>query len=1038
MSLSAVSIRRPVLAIVMSLTVVLFGIIGFTYLGVREYPSVDPPIVTVSASYTGANAEVIESQLTEPLEESISGIAGIRTIKSTSTEGRSIITVEFELGVDMEAAANDVRDKVSRAVRLLPPDADNPVVMKADADAIPILFLNIKSDKRDLLELTDIARNVFKERVQTIPGVSEVQIWGSKIYAMRLWMDPAKLAAYRLTPLDVRTALLRENVELPSGRIEGETTELTVRTMSRLQTVEEFNDLIIRESEGRVVRFRDVGRAELGPENLRTVLKRDGIPMVGVTLIPRSGANYISIVNEFNRRVEDIKRDLPEDIELGLGFDSSKYIRDSIAEVAQTVGLAFLLVFLVIFLFLRDLRTTIIPMISVPVSLIGSFFIMYLAGFSINVLTLLGIVLAIGLVVDDAIVMLENIFAKIEGGMEPRQAGIRGSAEVYFAIISTTVALAAVFMPVIFLQGLTGRLFREFGIVLAGAVLISSFVALSLTPMMSTRLLRTMQKHSPFYYKTEPFFSRLTQGYRRSLEWFMKRRKVAFGVLGISMVAIVGFGMMLPSELAPLEDRSGMRIIATAPEGATFEYMESYMNALIEATKRSVPEREAIISVTSPGFGGGAVNSGFMFLILQPPSERERSQQQVAMQMSGIVQQLTGARGFVAQDQSIGTRSFGLPVQFVLQAPNFQKLKEKLPDFLAEAQQNPVFQFVDVNLKFNKPEVRVEINRDRARTMGVGAADIAQTLQLAFSGQRFDYFIMNGKQYQVIGQVDRANRNTPLDLRSISVRNTRGELIQLDNVVTLVEESSPPSLYRFNRYVSATVSAGLAPGFTMGDGINAMREIADKVLDDSFSTALDGQSKDYEESSSSLAFAFLLALVLIYLVLSAQFESFRDPFIIMLTVPMALGGALLSLWYFGQTINIFSQIGQIMLIGLVTKNGILIVEFANQRKAQGLSLLEAIQDASVARFRPILMTSLSTILGTLPIALALGAGSESRVSMGIAVIGGLIVASILTLYVIPAMYSFVSKAGKTVSNVEDVLAPKVEEPATVYESTMAK
>lgn len=1033
MSLSAVSIRRPVLAIVMSITIVLFGVIGFTFLGVREYPSVDPPIVTVSASYTGANAEVMESQITEPLEEAISGIEGIRTLKSTSTEGRSIITVEFELGIDMETAANDVRDKVSRALRLLPPDADNPVVLKADADAIPIVFLNVKSDKRDLLQLTDIAQNVFKERVQTIPGVSEVQIWGSKIYAMRLWMDPAKLAAYRLSPLDVRNALLRENIELPSGRIEGMTTELTVRTMSRLRTVDDFNDLIIREVDGRVIRFRDIGRAELGPENLRTILKRDGIPMVGVVLVPRSGANYIAIVNEFNRRVEEIRRELPEDIELGLGFDTSKYIRESITEVAQTVGLAFLLVFLVIYFFLRDLRTTIIPMISVPVSLIGAFFIMYLADFSINVLTLLGVVLAIGLVVDDAIVMLENIFAKIESGMPPREAGVRGAAEVYFAVISTTVALAAVFMPVIFLQGLTGRLFREFGIVLAGSVVISSFVALSLTPMMSTRLLRAHAKHSPFYVRTEPFFRRLTGAYRSSLEAFMARRTLAFLILGLSMVAIVGFGILLPSELAPLEDRSGVRVIATGPEGATFEYMESYMSRLIDEVRRSVPEREAIISVTSPGFGAGAVNSGFMFVILKDPDERDRSQQAIASQLSGITRELTGARAFVTQDQSIGTRSFGLPVQFVLQAPNFEKLRATLPRFMAEAQQNPVFQFVDVNLKFNKPELRVEINRDRARTLGVAAADIAQTLQLAFSGQRFDFFIMNGKQYQVIGQVDRENRNKPLDLKSIYVRNSRGELVQLDNLVTLREESSPPSLYRFNRYVSATVSAGLADGYTLGDGIEAMRDIARRVLDETFSTALDGPSKDYEESSSSLAFAFVLALVLIYLVLSAQFESFRDPFVIMLTVPMALAGALFSLWYFDQTINIFSQIGQIMLIGLVTKNGILIVEFANQRKAQGLSILEAIQDAATARFRPILMTSLSTILGTLPIALALGAGSESRVSMGIAVIGGLIVATALTLYVIPAMYSYISREGKTVSNVDDAISTDVKSPEPEYD-----
>ncbi|MDH3253274.1 MAG: efflux RND transporter permease subunit, partial [Ignavibacteria bacterium] len=696
----------PVLAIVMSITVVLFGVIGFSYLGVREYPSVDPPIVTVVAEYTGANADVIESQITEPLEESISGIAGIRTLKSVSREGRSTVTAEFELGVDLEVAANDVRDKVSRAVRLLPPDAENPVVLKADADAIPIVFLNVQSDRRNLLELTDIARNTFKERLQTISGVSEVQIWGSKTYSMRLWMDPKKLAAYSLTPLEVRAALLKENVELPSGRIEGASTELTVRTMSRLQTAEEFDNLILKELGGRVIRFRDIGHAELGPENYRTVLRRDGIPMVGVVLIPRSGANYITIVNEFNRRVEDIKRELPSDVSLGLGFDSSKYIRESIAEVAQTVGLAFLLVFLVIYLFLRDLRTTIIPMISVPVSLIGAFFIMYIADFSINVLTLLGIVLAIGLVVDDSIVMLENIYAKIEGGMPPKDAGFRGSKEVYFAVISTTVALAAVFLPVIFLQGLTGRLFREFGIVLAGSVIISSFVALSLTPMMATRILRPKQKHSRFYYRTEPFFARLNNAYRGSLEVFMHRRWLAFVALGASTLMIVAFGLVLPSELAPLEDRSGMRVIATGPEGATFEYMDFYVTNLVRAVKDAVPEREAILSVTSPGFGAsGSVNSGFMFLILKSPDTRDRSQQEIAGQVSGLVSSFTGARGFVAQDQSIGRRGFGLPIQFVLQAPNLEKLKSVLPKFTEAAQQHPAFQFVDLDLKFNKPEV---------------------------------------------------------------------------------------------------------------------------------------------------------------------------------------------------------------------------------------------------------------------------------------------------------------------------------------------
>ncbi|MEE9186746.1 MAG: efflux RND transporter permease subunit [Bacteroidota bacterium] len=1039
MSLSSVSINRPVLAIVMSIAVMLFGIIGFTFLGVREYPSVDPPIVTVIASYTGANADVIESQITEPLEESISGIAGIRTIKSTSREGRSTVTVEFELGVDLEAAANDVRDKVARAIRLLPPDADNPIVLKADADAVPILFLSVWSDKRDLLQLTDIARNTLKERLQTIPGVSEVQVWGSKTYSMRLWMNPAKLAAYRLTPIDVRDALLKENVELPSGRIEGLSTELTVRTMSRLRTVEEFNNLILNEVGGRPIRLRDLGYAELGPENYRTILKRDGIPTVGVVLIPRSGANYIAIVNQFHERIEDVKRDLPPDVQLELGFDTSEYIRESIAEVVQTLGVAFILVFLVILFFLRDFRTTIIPMITVPVSLIGSFFIMYIADFSVNVLTLLGIVLAIGLVVDDAIVMLENIYAKVEKGMERFEAGLRGSREVFFAIIATTAALVAVFLPIIFLQGLTGRLFQEFGVVLVGAVIISSFVALSLTPMMATRILGTKQKHSRFYYRTEPFFNRLTNLYRTSLETFMRRRKLAFVIMGLSVIMILGFGFLLPSELAPLEDRSTIWFFITGPEGATFEYMDVHINALTEAVKEAVPERRVVYSVTSPGFGAAtSVNSGFMVLILTDPEERERSQQEIAIQLSGMVTQMTGVRVFVWQDQSIGRQSFGLPVQFVLQSPNFEGLKEILPKFLEEAGKHSAFQFVDFDLKFNKPEVRIEINREKAHALGVSALDIAQTVQLAFSGQRFDYFIMNGKQYQVIGQVTRENRDEPSDLKSLYVKSGTGELIQLDNLVALTEESSPPQLYRFNRFESATVSAGLVEGHTIGEGIEAMREVANDVLDESFSTALDGSSKDFEESSATLEFAFILALVLIYLVLSAQFESFRDPFIIMFTVPLALAGGLAALWYFNQTLNIFSQIGQIMLVGLVTKNGILIVEFANQRKAQGLSRLQAIQDAAVARFRPILMTSLSTILATVPIALALGAGSESRVSMGIAVIGGLLFASILTLYVIPAMYSYLSKKGKVASSVTGTDLAEKEKTLELAESNAPK
>jgi multidrug efflux pump len=1014
MGLWSLSIRRPILSIVMSLVILIFGIISYFYLGVREYPAVDPPVVTVTTTYPGANPDIIESQITEPLEESISGIAGIRTITSVSSYGRSTIRVEFTVDQDLEAAANDVRDRVSRAIRLLPPDVDPPVVQKVDADAFPIIVLTVQSDKRSLLELTDIAINVFKERLQTIPGVSEVRIWGEKKYSMRIWMDPVKLAAYHLTPLDIRNALARENIELPSGRIEGRTTELTIRTIGRLQTPEDFNNLIIKESEGKIIRLRDVGYAELAPENIRTIMKgKGGIPQVGVAIIPQPGANHINIANEFYKRVEQLKKEIPPDIQLGIGFDTTKYIRKSVNEVRETILIAFGLVVVIIFFFLREWRATLIPIIAIPVSLIGAFFVMYVAGFSINVLTLLGLVLAIGMVVDDAVVVLENIYSKIERGFNPYEAGIRGTKEIFFAVIATTIALVAVFMPVIFIQGFTGKLFREFGVVIASSVVISSFVALTLTPMLSVRFMGK-RGHSKFYHKTEPFFNRLINSYRKSLDKFMEKRWIAFVIMGVSAIAIVIFGLNLPSELAPLEDRGMLTVNATAPEGTSYYQMSKYMDEILNLVETNVPEAEAIFAITSPAFRGTGSNTGFIRIRLSERDKRKRSQQQIADELTAKLRQLTGVRAYVSQDQSIGIARGGLPVQFVIQAPNFEKLKQVLPKFIDEASKRPEFTVVDVDLKFNKPELKVKVNRERAKALGVSVADVAQTLQLAYSEQRLGFFTIGSKQYQVIGSIIRESAEKPADLKSIYVRNNKGELIQLDNLIILEEDVNPPQLYRFNRYISATVSAGLAPGKTIGDGIKAMNEIAEKILDETFSTDLSGPSRDYAESSSSLAFVMLLALILTYLVLSAQFESFLDPFIIMFTVPLALAGALFSLWYFNQTLNIFSQIGQIMLVGLVTKNGILIVEFANQRKAMGLSKIEAVKDAAAQRFRPILMTSLTTILAFVPVALALGAGAESRKSMGIAVIGGMLFSTILTLYVIPAIYSYLSSEKKRI------------------------
>ncbi len=1023
-SLSSVSIQRPVLAVVLSLVIIIFGIIGFNFLGVREYPNVDPPVVTVTTNYTGANANIVESQITEPLEESINGIAGISSITSVSADGRSNITIEFDLGVDMEGAANDVRDRVSRALFQLPQDIDqSPTVAKADADTNPIIAINVKSQERNMLELSNFAETVLKERLQTISGVSEIIIWGQQKYSMRLWLYPDKLAAYQLTPLDVQNVLIRENVELPSGRVEGANTELSIRTMGRLANVEEFNSLIIKESGNNIVRFRDIGRAELGPENLRTILRRDGLPSVATAIIPQPGVNQIAITDEVYKRIEAIKKELPGDLELAVVFDTTQYIRASISEVKETIFTSFVLVVLIIFLFLRDWRSTIIPTLTIPISLIGTFFIMYLMGFSINVLTLLGVVLAIGLVVDDAIVVLENIYAKIEAGMPPLQASYQGIREIFFAVIATTVALVAVFLPVVFLQGLTGRLFREFGIVVAGAVVISSFVALTLTPMLSSRMLKRSERPNWFYRVSEPFFVKLNKLYENSLSAFLSAKWLALVLMLGSLGAAYYFVSVLPSELAPLEDRNNFRVLATGQEGATFEFMDDYVKELSAFIEKEIPEREGYITVTSPGFGTSSVNSAFSRILLVEADKRSSSQQEIVDRITPKIRDLNSARAILIQEPSIGDRRGGLPVQFVLQASTLEQLKEVLPAFVQKANESGKFPFVDVNLKFNKPEIKITIDRERARNLGVSVSDIAQTLQLGLSGRRFGYFIMDGKQYQVIGQIERSDRNEPLYLRSLFVKNNRGEMIQLDNLVSLSEESTPPQLYRYNRYISATVSAGLATGVSLGEGLSTMKSIADEVLNDNFNTTLSGSSKEFSEGSSSIIFAFLLALVLIYLTLAAQFESFIDPFIVMLTVPLALAGALFSLWYFSQTLNIFSQIGMIMLIGLVTKNGILIVEFANQRKLEGLHRNDAVFEAAVSRFRPILMTTLSTVLGILPIALALGAGSESRVSMGIAVVGGLIFASLLTLYVIPALYVYLSpkEAKKPVALEEEVL-----------------
>ena len=1001
MNISELSIRRPVLATVLTIIILLFGLIGYTTLGVREYPSVDNPIISVTCSYPGANAEVIENQITEPLEQNINGIPGIRSLSSTSQQGQCRITVEFELSVDLETAANDVRDKVSRAQRYLPRDCDPPTVSKADADASPILMVAIQSNTRSLLELSEIADLTVKEQLQTIPDVSSVSIWGEKRYSMRLWLDPVKMAGYGITPVDVKNAINDQNLELPSGSIEGNTMELTLRTMGQMHTAKEFNNIILKEQNGQVVRFSDIGYAELGPADIKSYMKMNGVPMVGVVVIPQPGANHIDIADAVYERMEQMQKDLPDDVEYTYGFDNTRFIRASIAEVESTVYEAFVLVIIIIFLFLRDWRVTLIPCIVIPVSLIGAFFVMYVAGFSINVLTMLAVVLSVGLVVDDAIVMTENIYIRIERGMKPFEAGIEGAKEIFFAVISTTITLAAVFIPIVFMEGTSGRLFREFSFVVAGSVIISSFAALTFTPMLATKLLKHREKQNWFYRKTEPFFEGMNRVYSRSLNAFLRKRVIAIPFTIITLVLIGYLWGEIPAEMAPLEDRSQINIRTRAAEGSSYEYIRDYTEEINTLVDSIVPDAAFVSARVSSG-------SGNIQITLKDIKERDYTQMQVAEQISKAIRTHTKARSFVQQQSSFGGRRASMPVQYVLQAVSIEKLQEVLPEFLAQVYDNPTFQMADVDLKFSSPEMRVTINRDKAGTMGVSVRDIGETLQYGLSGQRMGYFYMNGKQYEILGQINRQQRNQPANIKSIYIRSDKGEMIQLDNLVEFIEAVAPPKLYHYNRFISATISAGLAEGKTIGDGLDEMDKIAANVLDDTFRTALSGDSKEYRESSSSLMFAFILALVLIYLILSAQFESFKDPFIIMLTVPLAIAGALVFMYFGDITMNIFSQIGIIMLIGLVAKNGILIVEFANQKQEAGEDKMQAIRDAALQRLRPILMTSASTILGLLPLAFASGEGANQRIAMGVAVVGGMLVSTFLAMYIVPAIYSYIS------------------------------
>jgi multidrug efflux pump len=1015
MNISELSLRRPVLAIVLNIIIIVFGVIGFKFLGVRDYPAIDPPNISVRTSYAGANADIIETQITEPLEKAINGIAGIKNITSSSSNGTSNINVEFDLGVSLEAAANDVRDKVSQAQRSLPPDLEAPpVVTKADASSDPILSMTVQSTTRNPLQITEYANNVLVERLQTIPGVSGIQIWGEKRYAMRIWIDPTKLTAFGLTPGDVQTALLRENVELPSGKIAGNTTELTVRTFGRLNTEEEFGNVIIKNVNGADVRVRDIGEVVLGPENEESALRESGVPMIALAVVPQPGANYVAISDEFYKRLDQIKKDIPEDIKVNIALDQTRFIKRSISEVEETLIVAIVLVVLIIYLFFRDWLIALRPLIDIPVSLIGAFFIMYIMGYTINVLSLLAIVLATGLVVDDGIVVTENIYKKMEKGMGKWQAAMEGSKEIYFPVIATSITLAVVFLPIVFLQGFVGSLFREFAIVVAGAVLISAFVSLTLTPVLNVKLSKkNIHKHSWFYTKTEPFFQWMEKSYEKALNKFMRVRWISFILIAACGLIIFLIGGSLQSELAPMEDRSQFRLQLTAPEGTSYDAMDNYVDRVSNLMLDSVPEKTIVLSITAGGNSGGNVNSGTVRVTLVDPKDRTRSQDQIVNMVNRNLPRFNEGRAFAVQEQTIQqNRRGGQPVQFVLQNNNFEKLTAILPKFLEEANKSKVLQQADIDLKFNKPELRVSIDRLRASELGVSVNDISETLQLAYSNRRLGYFNKDGKQYQVMGQVARNDRDDPDDLKNLFVRNTRGEMISMDNLVTVEESNTPPTIYHFNRYKSATISSGLQPGYTIGDGVNEMNRISSQLLDETFATSLSGSSRDYAESGSNILFAFLLALGLIYLILAAQFESFIDPFIIMLTVPLALAGAVLSLGVFGHTLNIFSQIGMIMLIGLVTKNGILIVEFANQNRMKGMKKTEAAVFSATQRLRPILMTSLAMSLGALPLALSLGAAATSRIPLGIVIVGGILFSLVLTLFVLPAMYTYMSGSKK--------------------------
>ncbi len=1018
MFLPEFSIRRPVLATVMSLVIILLGVISFQRLSVREYPKIDTPVVSARTVYKGASAQVVESQITQPLEDSISGIEGIRTIKSVSREEVSTITVEFTLQRDSDAAANDVRDRVARVRGQLPEAADEPVVAKIEADAQAIMWIALFSDRHGPLEITDYADRYMADTLKTLPGVARVIIGGERRYAMRLWIDRDRLAGYGLTAQDVESALRRQNVELPSGRIESREREFTVLAESDLRTVEQFNGMIITETRGYPVRLKDIGRAELGAQDDRNALRVNGQPTVGLGIVKQSTANTLGVAQAVKKVLPQIEQGLPPGMRLYIAFDSSVFIDASINAVYETLAVALVLVVLVIYLFLRSLRATLIPFVTIPVSLIGAFFIMFLMGFTINVLTLLGIVLAVGLVVDDAIVVLENIHRHIEEGMPPFKAAITGSREIAFAVVAMTITLAAVFAPLAFSTGATGRLFTEFALTVASAVLVSGFVALTLTPMMCSKLLRRQARHGELFNVTERFFSGMNRGYRAMLAATLRHRLAVFAVFmaGMVVAAFLGWRLWQKQELAPLEDRGFFIGVMIAPDGATLDYTDGYARVW-EKLYAEVPEIASYFVFVAPGLDKpNPVNFALSFVRLKPWGERKVSQMEITKAlMPKMFDAMPGVLAFPINPPSLGQSFRNPPVQFVVQAPTYQDLDRYVEALMAKARTYPGLANIDSDLKLNKPQLTVDLDREKIAAVGSDVEAIGHTLETLLGGRQVTRFKREGKQYDVIVKLEDKNRTRPDDLTAIYVRGRDGGLVQLSNLVKIRETVAPKELNHFNRQRAAIISANVMPTHTLGEALDFLESAAQEVIGKQARTGLDGQSREFRESGAQLLFLFVLALVFIYLVLSAQFESFVDPFVIMLTVPLGVIGALIALYLTGGTLNVYSKAGLIMLIGLVTKNGILIVEFTNQLRDRGREKLEAVIEASALRLRPILMTSFATVLGAVPLALAAGAGAESRQPIGWVIVGGVLLGTLLTLFIIPTFYTLLVGERRTAS-----------------------